>query len=387
MKELRIIYDTDWEKITAVYNKEFRCLRTINALKIAHSRYSDIYETTSKDQQLAMLSDLRRSRKTASKRSRDNDLLVENHVRKQDIVDSIKSYINSQSHNKKQKIVKKKLSIRAKKLHNMTIELLLSDLHYGRLSNEFNAKVARDRMCQLIDATVKEVDTHSKLFNIDRIIVAMMGDMIESYTMHGLESAMASEMANSEQIVLAITSLMEDALIPLLELGYPIYVPCVTGNHDRTEREKTYNLVGRNNVTWIIYNTLEMLCKSMGYNEDNIKFEIAESPYIVSNIYHNKIMWEHGDNIKNTNKKTIEDHIAKRQKQISEIIDFFRMGHYHEFTLYEQGRIMINGCLTGQDGYADVWGFNTHACQILNFYVETKDRPNCFYKSFPVQLN
>lgn len=383
LKELRIKYGKDWVTITNKYNKEFNDSKSVNAIKIAYTRYGDLYELSSDDLAKAVLADLRKTKKTSSRRAIENGILSDNIITKEDILDSIKSYIKTKKWTRAKKYTKPKAD---RKLNNMTIELLLSDLHYGKITDQFDGSVARDRMRQFISVATKEIEEHSHLFNIDRINLALMGDIIESYTMHGLESASSSEMSNSEQIYLAIESLMEDAIMPLLKLGYHIYVPCVTGNHDRTERDKTYNRVGRNNVTWIIYNTLSLLCNAAGYTSKHITFEVAESPYLLTNIYHNNVLYEHGDLIKNTNKSSIESHIAARQKQLNCVVDFYRMGHYHEVTMYEQGRIIVNGCLTGQDSYADVCGFNTQAYQLINFYIETKERPNCFYKSFPVYL-
>jgi predicted phosphodiesterase len=386
LKELYYEYDRDWEKITKGYNRLYKEGRTESALRTALSRYGAYYDLSDKHLYVDVLKDTRRSKKRAARSLRDNQILAENLVRKEDILDSISDIIRRiekvSRRGSGRKLIEKK---RVKGLNHMTVELLLSDLHYGKLTKQFNAEVARDRMRQYTQVAIEELRNHELLFNVDGVIVALMGDIIESYTMHGLESAMGCEMTNSEQIVLAIESLLYDLLVPLLEAGYKLTIPCVTGNHDRTERDQTYNLIGRTNVTWIIYNTLEMLVKSLGYG-NRAKFIITENPYILMDIYHNKVMYEHGHLIKNTNKKTIETHIANRQKQVSAVIDFFRMGHYHELTMYEQGRILINGCLPGQDSYADVCGFNTQAFQLINYYIKTDERPSCFYKSFPVYL-
>jgi hypothetical protein len=79
--------------------------------------------------------------------------------------------------------------------------------------------------------------------------------------------------------------------------------------------------------------------------------------------------------------------LSRRQSQINKIIDFFRIGHWHEVTQHGQGRAMVNGSVPGQDSYADSKGYNSEAVQILNYYVETKNRPTCFFRSFPIYLD
>ena len=75
-----------------------------------------------------------------------------------------------------------------------------------------------------------------------------------------------------------------------------------------------------------------------------------------------------------------------RSKQLGKVIDFGRFGHYHEYACYDRGRIIINESVCGQDSYANVLGHSSTAGQTINYYIETKTRPTCFFKSFPVWL-
>lgn len=380
LKELSYEHGNDWGAIAKKFNREFSSDRSNNAIRCAIQRYGNLFEMADKDRFISSLRDIRRTKRQSSRIIRENSAILDELNGREEILSAIREVVSTMRL-KKPTLAEPK---RVKSLKSMTLELILSDLHYGKLTKQFNETVARERMRELARVFVREYNDHKKLFNVDRIIVALIGDIIESYTMHGLESATACEMGNSEQIVLAITSLYEDLIVPLAKLGVRIDVPCVTGNHDRTEREKTLNNVGKNNVTWIIYNVLSQMCKLAGL--DNVTFQITDQTYLLIDIYHNRCLYEHGDYVKNTNKSTIEHHIAARSKQLNRVIDFFRIGHWHEVTMYEQGRVIINGCLTGQDSYADVKGYNTHAFQVINFYIETEERPNCFYKSFPVYL-
>lgn len=385
IKELYYETGGDWDAIEAKFNRKFnkgsKAARTATALRFAYQRYGDMYELEAEDRYVDLLKTTRLTKRRSARVLRENNSIIDFLNGRDEILQSIREVVNVSSI---RKLAAPRRPKRSKQLKSMTMELMLSDLHYGKLTNQFNAVTARDRAKELVDVFLTEFENNSKLFNVDRIIVALIGDIIESYTMHGLESAAGCEMGNSEQIMLAITSLFEDIIVPIASLGVEIDVPCVTGNHDRTERDKTLNSVGKSNVTWIIYNTLEMLCKKAGLK--TVKFMITDQTYLCLDIYQNNCLYEHGDFIKNTNKSTIETHIANRSKQLNRVIDFFRMGHWHEVTMYEQGRIIINGCLPGQDSYADVKGYNTHAYQVINYYIETDERPNCFYKSFPVYL-
>lgn len=284
------------------------------------------------------------------------------------------------------KIQKIKLpTIRSTKGDKMTMELMLSDIHYGKKTETFNLKVCRERMQHLTKTFLEELARKkTEGYNVHRIIIALLGDAIESFTFHGLESAIGCEFGNAQQVQAAIQSLYHDIIVPIAKTGITIDIPSVTGNHDRTETLRTMHNPGENNLTWIIYNTLEELCKASGLK--NVKFHIAAGSYIILNIYGNNCLYEHGDNCGAYTKKAFENLMEKRARQHNTTLHFGRFGHYHEYAVFDRGRIIVNESVCGQDSFAEVKGFKTSAGQTINYYVETKTRPNCFYYSFPVFL-
>lgn len=279
----------------------------------------------------------------------------------------------------------KSVKLRSHKGRRMTMELMLSDIHYGKKTDKFNLKVCRERMSHLTKTFLEEMDKKKvEGYNVERVIIALIGDIIESYTMHGLESASGCEFGNAKQVQSAITSLFHDVIVPIAKTGVRIDIPAVTGNHDRTDMSRTMNKPGESNLTWIIYNTLEELVKASGLK--NVTFHIPTSSSVVLDIYGNNCLYEHGDNAASNNKKGYEDLMEKRARQQDITLHFGRFGHFHEYAIFDRGRIIVNESVCGQDSYAEVKGFKTSAGQTINFYVETKNRPNCFYYSFPVYL-
>ena len=267
---------------------------------------------------------------------------------------------------------------------NMTVELLISDVHYGKKSKTFNLEVCRRRLQELTSVVLREIEDHKRIFNVERMILALLGDILESYTMHGIESTLSCEFGNSKQIQSAIESLFKDIIYPIAKTGIKIDIPCVTGNHDRTEHSRTYNDPGLNNLTWVIYNSLKLLCEASSI--DNVTFYIPTESYIVLPIYKNHCLYEHGDNAKANTKNAFEALVTARSKQVGKVIDFARFGHYHQNDCYDRGRIIVNESVCGQDSYANVLGHSSTAGQVMNFYIETDERPTCFYKSFPIYL-
>jgi len=117
-----------------------------------------------------------------------------------------------------------------------------------------------------------------------------------------------------------------------------------------------------------------------------ITFDITEGVYATYDIYGDLVLIEHGDASGKT-KDSMESTISKRQKQLSSVVTFFRLAHWHENSSFERGRIIVNGSICGADSYSDTLGFDTQACQVLNFYCPSDRRPNSFYKSFAMYLD
>jgi predicted phosphodiesterase len=331
--------------------------------------------------QVAQLQSIINTKKRAAKTAKENQAILQYLSTQEELLERIQDLVNGiKSYKFKPAKVKK---VKGKK--PMTIEVMLSDLHYGKKTDTFDLAVARKRMNQLKDTLIAEIERCNKLYNVERVILALLGDIIESATMHGLESSRGCEFGNSRQVQEAITSIFYDMILPVAMTGLKIDIPAVTGNHDRSESNRTMNDPGEENLTYIIYKTLELLCQQTGLK--NVKFYIPKQPYQVLDIYGNTACYEHFDNAKANTRTALNALLSDRQGQIKKIIDFFRGGHFHEATIYGRGRIIVNDSLPGPDSYSNVKGYESHSGQIINYYVPTDERPTCYYRSFPVYLN
>lgn len=307
-----------------------------------------------------------------------NNLIVKELNSKQALLASIKDLITKP----RTKIKIKKATFQNNR--KMVMELMLSDIHIGKKTDNFNLSVAEQRLNDLVGVFTSQFELHKKSFKIEGIILALIGDIIESQTMHELESAKGCEFGNSRQVQESIRLLFFHAIVPIAKLGVKVIIPAVTGNHDRTEMRKTMNNPGEDNVTYIIYHTLELMAKA--YDLKNVSFLIPKGPYQLVQVFNNVILYEHGDNAKAKTEVALEALLHKRQAQSGTVIDFMRVGHFHSYACFGRGRIIVNDSLPGADSYSQVMGFNSHAGQALNLYIETSVRPNCFYSSFPIYL-
>lgn len=376
--------DLTWVEVTEKYNKKFRKDKNFEALKKCYQRYVNYFDSS--DNHLRTLKSMHRTKKASGYAAKENKTILDKWVERDDLVETIQNTVKNISL-QKYKVPKYASKSKAKK--DMTLELLFSDVHYGKFidsieGNYVDNNIIRERVRKVADSVVKEIHRESKSFNVERLVLALIGDVIENANFHGAESEKGCEFSTSRQVTEAINSMFYDLILPIAMTGIRVDVPCVTGNHDRIGKDKTYSKPGEDNLTYIIYTVLEMLCKQSGLT--NVKFDIVKGLYTLAEVYGNNIVYEHGDEIKNINRDTMANAMAKRQVQLGKIVHFYRVGHWHEPVQYGQGRMMVNGSVPGQDSYADSKGFCSEAVQIMNYYVKTEKRNTCFFRSFPIYL-
>lgn len=352
---------------------------TPNALRKTFYRYEGIEQSS--DPVVESLKKEASAKKTKSIVLKQNTHIVNYLEKRQDLLSEIRDLMSNMKFTKPH-IIKPKLD---KKKRKMTMEIMLTDLHYGKKSKTFNVHVAKERMKKFGEVVLSEYERYSNLYNVEKIITFLGGDIIENSDFHGIESRRASEFGNSEQVVHAVQSLFQDYIAPVVSTGRPITFICVTGNHDRLGEHSTYQDPGKENLTWIIYKMLQDMCKLAGFK--NVEFIIPDGVFHVHEVYGSPILYEHGDHIKGgVSRKACEAHLSKRSKQVGKLIRFFRLGHFHEKTMFGRGRVIVNSSLAGQDGYSEINGYDSEASQTINYYIETENRPDPFYHSFPVCL-
>ena len=222
-------------------------------------------------------------------------------------------------------------------------------------------------------------------YNVNEIIISLIGDVIESYTMHGGESALSCEFGNSRQIQEAMDGLFNYVILPIARTGVSIHIPAVAGNHDRTEKNRTFNYPGENYVTWIIYNAIKKYCELAGL--DNVTFDIPKDSYTTYDLFgKHTILYEHLDNISSPTKKVLDELIKKRERQVEKRISMIRGGHWHELAIFDRGRAIVNESVCGQDSFAKVKGYASSPGQVINFYIDDDNLPNGYLYSYPVYL-
>jgi hypothetical protein len=380
----------DWATITEKFNQKFRKDKSLDAVKKGYQRNRD--RLSDPNNYVKLLKDTARTRKANSFNAKDLKTVLEDWNNRDDLIDAIKGAAKELC---KINVKPVKLPTPGKDRKGMTLELLISDVHVGKLTKTFNHEVLKRRLKQIGETVVKEVQRAYEHYDIDEIIIACIGDLIESATMHGVESAMGCEFGNNRQIQECLTNIFQLVIVPILGIAKQVKakVTCVgvTGNHDRTGEERTFNNPGEENVTWVIYKTMEEFTRLSGYKD--VTWLIPTESFQYHEIYGEGVLYEHYDNAKGNNQRAgIESLLARRINQLKKPIKFIRGGHFHEPMESGIGKIVINGNVPGNDGFSTVHGFDCEPSQTLNFYIEREKsdsirRATSFYKRFLIQLD
>jgi hypothetical protein len=270
----------------------------------------------------------------------------------------------------------------------MTVELLLSDLQIGKLSPGYNTAVARKRLFEFGRAAAFQIEQKASVgYRIERIVLGLLGDIIESDKKHK-NSARATDTGTAEQIFDSIEGLFLFVIEPLARLGIPIEIECVPGNHDWDDHGMAMFEPGKQMLSWPLYRVLEMLTSRAGYG--NVKFNVPEGSYSIAEFYGQYALYEHGVGV-SVSEASMKAHKIKRAEQEKKHLTYFRMGDKHTVTSFNAGQLVVNGAFFGATAggteYSGIAGYSSVPAQWMGFHVERKDNRLSLYDQFVIQLD
>jgi hypothetical protein len=270
----------------------------------------------------------------------------------------------------------------------LTVEVLLSDLQIGKLTSEYNTKVAQRRLFEMGRAVVFQIKQKIAAgYNIDRIVLGILGDIIESDKKHK-NSARACDTGTAEQMHNAMLGMFEFVVEPLAALGFPMHVVCITGNHDWDDHGLNMYKPGSEQLSWPLYNALKEITIRSGYT--NCTFDIPTGSYSTVDFYGQKAIYEHGVGVSNT-EASMKAHKIKRAEQGREHITYFRMGDKHTVTTFNGGQMVVNGAFFGSGAgggeYSEIAGYSSVPAQWMAFHTARDDNRLTLYDQFVIQLD
>lgn len=202
-----------WAEVATEINQVYSTNKTGNALSKAYkAHFQEDSEVT--DEALAQShTTLIRARLGASRERRLSKAMAMASLTAQGFLDGITEAVKGINTHKPDK--PNRPPGVPKKGTPMTAELLLSDLQIGKLMVNYNTDIALRRLTGYTEAALFKIKQHMDSgYKMERIILAIMGDIIESDKKHP-NSARATDTGTASQIRNAIEGLYSLVLKPL----------------------------------------------------------------------------------------------------------------------------------------------------------------------------
>lgn len=255
-----------------------------------------------------------------------------------------------------------------------TLEVLISDIQISKLTRHYNTENCLKAMKQYGKDLLQEITYKSGKFRLERIVLELLGDLVEDNEKHNIQSTISTDAGMSEQIVLVTDALWEHVLLPLANLGVEMEVVCIVGNHGASTRKGMGSFKeGKYSFDYIIFKSLEKFTELTNLN--NVTFNIPEGTFGTTQIYGRNVILEHGYN-NNTTEKGMIDQMRKRGAQLKVHPTYWRQGDKHHFMCYGNGEQICNAAWFGVDTegleYSGILGFSSIPCQTLVWHTDEK---------------
>lgn len=262
-------------------------------------------------------------------------------------------------------------------VHHATAVLMLSDLHLDETVNidemnginEYNRAIAERRLHRVVEGVVKLLQRYVAGVELDGLVLAILGDIITG-VIHD-ELARTNEAPPSASVVYWVPILAAAIKYLRDELGIPIHVPCVDGNHDRFYGKPHHKQRAITSLAWIIYNWLADHLEG----EEGITFSLTQANDQIVPVYDTRLLLSHGDQFRSQGGvgglyPSLLKWLLRMHQQYSDTsqdFDYALIGHWHQ-TLSGQD-YFVNGSLKGYDEYAKHLGFSFERPQQSMFLV------------------
>lgn len=237
--------------------------------------------------------------------------------------------------------------------------LLLSDLHWGEVVlasevggvNEYSMEIARRRLQRVTEKTC-DLLRHHVVGNYPGIVVCLGGDLISGSIHDELEQTNDGTVM---QQALDIFEHLQAAILTLANEFGKVHLPCVTGNHGRSNRKWQAKRRATLSYEWLVYQFLQRAFK----DDERVSWSIPDGPDADFDLLGTRYRLTHGDTFKTGGDGIIGPlgpitrGTLKRSRMAAAMhhpYDYLLLGHWH--TLLWGANQITNGSLKGFDEFA-----------------------------------
>lgn len=239
--------------------------------------------------------------------------------------------------------------------------LLLSDWHAGEVvkaaevggHNTFNRQILRERVNAILHNTIHLAKHHQVNAHYDGIVVAVLGDMVTG--------EIHDELARTNDIsplpaVLEVRDLLYTFISTMKATFGRVFVPCVAGNHGRTDKRMSAKQFSERNLDWLICTLLERDFKDDPAVEivaplgNEISFRVHDTKFFA--VHGHDLGVKGGDGIIGPVGPIMRGRMKLGQQRaaMGDDFDILLMGHWHQYLVLPG--VVVNNSLKGHDEYA-----------------------------------
>lgn len=168
---------------------------------------------------------------------------------------------------------------------------LLSDVHYGQTTKDYNVTIAEERTISWAHNIVRLTDQHRKSYRIDTLNIFDLGDNVDGFALYPNHQTGIDAIVIDQIHKVGVPILMRALLYLRNYFPGGIKMHCVRGNHGRVSKQHHE----RDNWDLFFYLHLQMALQ----NYPEIQIEIAEDDFWkIAEILGHRFLLLHGDPIK-----------------------------------------------------------------------------------------
>jgi hypothetical protein len=258
-------------------------------------------------------------------------------------------------------------------------KLMLSDLHWGESVraeqiggvNAYSLPIARARLRHVVETTIALCRILDPGMSYPGIVLPLGGDMI-SGNIH--DELAASNELNTMPTLMDLYRHLVAAITLMADTFGHVFLPCVSGNHDR-DTKKTWSK-DRNHTSfgWLLYQFLAAHFEG----DKRVTFYIPDGSDALYRIYGTRYLLTHGDQFRGGDGiigplgpvTRGEQKKNTRNAAVGQDYDVMEFGHFHKRML--TARLRGNGSLKGYDEYAHSSNFGFEPPS-QNFWITHPD--------------
>lgn len=238
---------------------------------------------------------------------------------------------------------------------------LLSDAHFSEVVDpriamglEYNEDIATRRLARFRDVIIRYKQLRETSYPIQKLTVAVLGDMLSGDIHEELEITNESPMPVA---LVKLAYLLHDMGLSLRREFDDVEFVFIPGNHPRLSRKPRFKNKTTTNWEYVLGKFVEALAQK------SYKVTVPLAMVYVHKVFGHRIGMSHGDAVKSNSFAGIPFYgMRQRREAIQALmrhlgqpgIDFLLMGHFHQPTILEgtDSTIIINGALKGGDEYS-----------------------------------